>query len=48
MWPLSRLSGRFYVAELDLIRLACLTAGLSILLANAATTSRNADRSTRR
>ena len=44
IWPLTRLSGRLFVAELDRIMLACLTAGLSILLANAATAPRNANR----
>ena len=48
IWPLTRLSGRLFVAELDLITLACLTAGLSILLAHAATAPKNADRWTHR
>ena len=40
MWPLSHISGRLFVAELDLVAVATLTTGLSILLANAATDPR--------
>ena len=40
LWPMTRISGTLFEAELDLIALACPTAGLSIVLANAATDPR--------
>jgi hypothetical protein len=40
LWPMTRISGTLFEAEFDLIALACLTAGFSIVLANAATDPR--------
>ena len=40
VWPLTRISGTLFEAERDLIALACLTAGLSMVLANAASDAR--------
>ena len=40
LWPMTRISATLFEAELDLIALACLTAGLSIVLATAATDPR--------
>lgn len=40
LWPMTRISGTLFGAELNLIALACLTAGLSMVLANAASSPR--------
>ncbi|KAB1075404.1 hypothetical protein [Methylobacterium soli] len=40
VWPVTRIGGTLFAVELYLIALAMLTAGLSIILANAATDPR--------